>query len=77
MPKFKVTRTSDIWYGKDEMIAPPCSEAVTTSKLDEYGLPVFTVQIKSISDLLVFVKRHGEIVFDGETVEIYDTRRES
>ena len=62
--KFIVTRTS--FWSKEK----PCEEAV----LNEAGL--WTVEIKTLTQLRKFSKTYGELVFDSAKIEIYDNYRE-
>ena len=35
-----------------------------------------TIELNSLEELLELSKRHGELIIDGETIEIYDDCRE-
>ena len=79
--KFQIERTSS-WWSEDGKA--PCEGAVLMKEGTSTDLPVYTIDIESVEDLVELMKREGEIIIkeggymnDGlPVIEIYDTYRE-
>ena len=69
---FKVRRASERL--RFERIPKPCDEAVVIKEepYEDTTIKTYGVEINTIEDLLAFVKKYGEIIFDGEWICIYD-----
>lgn len=81
---FRIKRTSSPSLEQEGHEEFPCEEAYLASQVlvekIAYG-PAFyrntyVVKIASLSDLVEFSRKYGEIIIDGETLEIYDDYRE-
>ena len=76
--KFQIERTSD-WIGEKL----PCEGAVLMKEGTSTDLPVYTIDIESLEDLVKLTEKEDEISIkksyeDGglPVIEIYDTYRE-
>jgi hypothetical protein len=63
--QFKIKRASDILHEK-----PPCPEA--TLIRDDGFDKEYEVTLTSLEDLMAFIKRHGELVINSDSITIYD-----
>lgn len=74
--RYRITRTSD-WAGKKQ----PCKNAYQKSEQDDWGNPLWFVDVATIDDLqaLMIETGHPIILLDGDygdEIEIYDGYRE-
>lgn len=77
--KFSITRTSAQWIDAPK----PCEEAVLESRYlcakdGDYELwnNEYRIEIDSLQELVDLTKKYGEIIINGNSLEIYDDYRE-
>lgn len=77
--KFIIYRTSNSYLNANS----PCEEAVLVEhKLvyknndHEQYKNIYEIEINSLEDLINLSKKYGEIIINGNTLEIYDDYRE-
>ncbi len=81
---FRIKRTSSPFVEQEGHEEFPCEEAYLTERTliskNAYGpafyINTYVVKIASLSDLVEFSRKYGEIIIDGEMLEIYDDYRE-